>query len=601
MNIYYNPLQKKCKSILGGIRLNEELEINVFGTGVEPCILVLYKDGGEARYFHMQKTVTGWTTKLNFSDVGLYFYYFIIGGKKAGVGKFRDLEFKDNAESYQILVFSENFSTPKWFHGGVMYQIFPDRFCKSGEVVVPEGKWLHKSWNEMPEFRPDVNGKILNNDFFGGNLKGITEKLNYLKQLGVTVIYLNPIFKAYSNHRYDTGDYMQIDPILGNESDFSELVQTAKHLGIKIILDGVFNHTGDDSRYFNKYGNYDEVGAYQSQSSKFFSWYTFRRYPDKYDCWWGIDVLPAVNENNSEYIDFITGESGVLSHWMKRGVSGFRLDVADELPDEFIEKIRERIKSCDENAILIGEVWEDASNKIAYGKRRKYFQGKELDSVMNYPLKDAIIDLVLTKNTDLFRETIAYLRDNYPKCVLDSLMNILGTHDTSRILTVLGGKPAYNKEEMSNTIMSDEEKKQAIERLKIAAILQFTLFGIPCIYYGDETGAEGYSDPFCRQTLDWQNINQDLLSFYKKLGLMRNMYRNLFINSEYSELYANERCIIFERKNIDEQIIVAVNFSNSKIDLKYQGILFDQISGEKFFNRVTISSDCVILLGNKKI
>ncbi len=375
MEIYYNPLDPACKSVLGGVRQNESFTIRIFGKSDEPCIFVLQRDGCEAQSLHMQNISGGWELQLSFAEPGLYFYWFRLGGRRAALGEDRNAEFSDSASAYQILVYRECFATPAWFKGGIMYQIFPDRFFKSGEILVEKGKWLHRDWHEDPEFRPNEKGKILNNDFFGGNFRGILKKLDYLQSLHVTVIYLNPIFRAFSNHRYDTGDYMQLDPMLGSEEDFAALVSECGKRGIRLLLDGVFNHTGDDSRYFNKYGTYDEIGAYQSKDSKYYSWYNFRHFPDKYDSWWGIDVLPAVNENCPSYIDFITGENGVLRRWMKYPLGGFRLDVADELPDEFVAKIRSAVKSANGDAVVIGEVWEDASNKIAYSTRRKYFQG----------------------------------------------------------------------------------------------------------------------------------------------------------------------------------------------------------------------------------
>ena len=481
-----------------------------------------------------------------------------------------------------------------------MYQIFPDRFFKSGEILVEKGKWLHRDWHETPEFRPNEKGKILNNDFFGGNFRGILKKLDYLQSLHVTVIYLNPIFRAFSNHRYDTGDYMQLDPMLGSEEDFSALVSECGKRGIRLILDGVFNHTGDDSRYFNKYGTYDEIGAYQSKDSKYYSWYNFRHFPDKYDSWWGIDVLPAVNENFPSYIDFITGENGVLRRWMKYPLGGFRLDVADELPDEFIAKIRSAVKSANGDAVVIGEVWEDASNKIAYSTRRKYFQGEELDSVMNYPLKDAIINFVVSGNTSLLRRTVGMLLDHYPKCVLDSLMNILGTHDTVRVLTALGGVCAYNKEEMAVLKLSAEQRAVATERLKIAAILLYTFFGVPCIYYGDEIGMEGYSDPFCRNPFAWDLIDEDILSHYRWLGELRSRY-TAFRDGDYRELYHDDNCIVFERRKGKEAVITVANLGNNKYTLRFNGVLYNQLSGEQCVDRVDIEPHHIAVYGNISI
>lgn len=600
MEIYYNPLDPACKSVLGGVRQNESFTIRIFGKSDEPCIFVLRRDGCEAQSLHMQNISGGWELQLSFAEPGLYFYWFRLGGRRAALGEDRNAEFSDSASAYQILVYRECFATPAWFKGGIMYQIFPDRFFKSGETLAEKGKWLHKDWHETPEFRPNEKGKILNNDFFGGNFRGILKKLDYLQSLHVTVIYLNPIFRAFSNHRYDTGDYMQLDPMLGSEEDFSALVSECGKRGIRLILDGVFNHTGDDSRYFNKYGTYDEIGAYQSKDSKYYSWYNFRHFPDKYDSWWGIDVLPAVNENCPSYIDFITGENGVLRRWMKYPLGGFRLDVADELPDEFIAKIRSAVKSANGDAVVIGEVWEDASNKIAYSTRRKYFQGEELDSVMNYPLKDAIINFVVSGNTSLLRRTVGMLLDHYPKCVLDSLMNILGTHDTVRVLTALGGVCAYNKEEMAVLKLSAEQRAVATERLKIAAILLYTFFGVPCIYYGDEIGMEGYSDPFCRKPFAWDLIDEDILSHYRWLGELRSRY-TVFRDGDYRELYHDDNCIVFERRKGKEAVITVANLGNNKYTLRFNGVLYNQLSGERCVDRVDIEPHHIAVYGNISI
>lgn len=600
MEIYYNPLDPACKSVLGGVRQNESFTIRIFGKSDEPCIFVLQRDGCEAQSLHMQNISGGWELQLSFSEPGLYFYWFRLGGRRAALGEDRNAEFSDSASAYQILVYRECFATPAWFKGGIMYQIFPDRFFKSGEILAEKGKWLHKDWHETPEFRPNEKGKILNNDFFGGNFRGILKKLDYLQSLHVTVIYLNPIFRAFSNHRYDTGDYMQLDPMLGSEEDFAALVSECWKRGIRLILDGVFNHTGDDSRYFNKYGTYDEIGAYQSKDSKYYSWYNFRHFPDKYDSWWGIDVLPAVNENCPSYIDFITGENGVLRRWMKYPLGGFRLDVADELPDEFVAKIRSAVKSANGDAVVIGEVWEDASNKIAYSTRRKYFQGEELDSVMNYPLKDAIINFVVSGNTSLLRRTVGMLLDHYPKCVLDSLMNILGTHDTVRVLTALGGVCAYNKEEMAVLKLSAEQRAVATERLKIAAILLYTFFGVPCIYYGDEIGMEGYSDPFCRNPFAWDLIDEDILSHYRWLGELRFRY-TVFRDGDYRELYHDDNCIVFERRKGKEAVITVANLGNNKYTLRFNGVLYNQLSGERCVDRVDIEPHHIAVYGNISI
>ena len=599
MNIYYNPLDLHCKSIVGGVKQGEAVCIKIYGNSRESCLLVLYRDGqDEARYLHMQQTADGWTTTLLLQEPGLYFYYFQFEGQnKAGCGKFRNLEFSEKVTPYQILVYADDFVTPDWFKGGIMYQIFPDRSNKSGNVTVSPEKWLHADWNESPEYRMNSEGKVLNNDFFGGNIRGILDKLDYLQELRVTILYLNPIFRAFSNHRYDTGDFFEIDPMFGTKEEFKILLRECQRRNIRVMLDGVFNHTGDDSRYFNKYNRYPDVGAYQSKDSKYYTWYNFIEYPNKYDSWWGIDNLPAINESCSSYIEFITGENGVLQYWLSYGLGGFRLDVADELPDEFIEKIRYAVKGACPDAIVLGEVWEDASNKIAYSKRRKYFQGHELDSVMNYPLKDAIIQFLRSKDTTVFRQTVAMLRDNYPKQVLDSLMNILGTHDTARILTALGGIPAYDKDEMSRTTMDEETRREATSLLKAASILLFTLFGVPCIYYGDEIGMEGYSDPFCRMPFCWDKMDFELLNHYRRLAQIRSSL-NVFREGIYTELYADTNCLVYERRHLNEVAIVYMNLGYNRYDLNFQGTLYDLLSEKKFVSHISIQAKSYSILSN---
>ena len=337
---------------------------------------------------------------------------------------------------------NKEFKCPSWLSGGLMYQIFPDRFARSPEYTPPDQPKeyiLRNDWGGKPNDKPDEKGILKNNDFFGGNLLGIKEKLPYLKDLGVTVIYMNPIFKAYSNHRYDTADYKSIDPILGTETDLIDLCRAAKEAGIRIILDGVFNHTGSDSIYFNKDGNFPELGAYQSKDSPYYKWYHFTEYPDKYDAWWGVRILPSINEEEPSYLDYIIrDEDSVIKHWLRCGISGYRLDVVDELPDLFLDELRKAVKAVDEDAAIIGEVWEDAATKISYGQKRHYLDGTQLDSVMNYPVRAAIIRFLCEDGSAaaLF-DTIGQLQAHYPKTVFFGLMNILGTHDTPRILTLL--------------------------------------------------------------------------------------------------------------------------------------------------------------------
>ena len=571
---YYNPLDRACKSQIGAIARASEITFHIFqddsgeNLSADSCYIELSADDLPRKQYAMKRTDDGFCITLRIHRVGLYFYCFKIGNRYFSCGNLKRGRFTEKPNLWQLTVFDANFSTPEWLKGGVMYQIFPDRFHKFGDLPVPEGKILHKSWGEMPCFRPNEHGKVLNCDFFGGNLRGIEEKLDYLQSLHVSTVYLNPIFEAYSNHRYDTGDYMKIDSLLGTEDDLRSLVLQAKKRGIKLILDGVFNHTGDNSRYFNRYGKYDSVGAYQSKNSPYYGWYHFTDYPNRYESWWGIETLPAVEERSQSYQDFIFGKDGVLKKWLGFGIGGYRLDVADELPDFFLEKLRDSVKEENEDAVIIGEVWEDATNKIAYGQRRQYLHGYELDSVMNYPLKDAIIQFVLSGNTTKFRETIFTLIDHYPKQVLDCLMNVLGTHDTARILNVLCEKRCNNKEEMSKTRLSDEERALGKERMKIAALLQFTLPGVPCIYYGDEIAMEGDIDPFCRKCFDWNAHEEEFTDYYRMLGDIRTkQYPSVFKDGAYREIFADDGFLLYERKSQSNRVLVYVNLSKKDYSL----------------------------------
>ena len=599
IQIYYNPLDTACKSVVGAVRVDERVQLNIylfkdskkprFGDGayvdnlqrpkLSACqkpkmraYLHVNKDGQQAESFDMQQTRFGWSVTCSIKTTGLFYYTFYIENEGfVSCGYLQTGVMTSYPRGFLLTVTSADYTTPDWFKGGVMYQIFPDRFCKQGTMPDIKGRIAREDWGGMPSYKPNEQGKVLNNDFFGGNFKGIQSKLPYLKDLGVTVIYLNPIFEAASNHRYDTSNYMEIDPILGTEKDFDELVKAAKKQGIHIILDGVFNHTGDDSLYFNKYGNYPSIGAYQSKDSPYYSWYTFRRFPDSYESWWGIDILPEVNEQSPEYQNFIFNEGGVLKKWLSFGIGGYRLDVADELPDFFLKKLRKSVKESSKDAIIIGEVWEDASNKIAYATRREYLQGYELDSVMNYPLKDGIIAYMQTGNATRLLNTIRILIDHYPKQTVDCLMNILGTHDTVRILSVLGGIFCNNKDEMAKSTarLSKKAKESAIEKLKMAAVLQFTLPGVPCVYYGDENGQEGHSDPFCRQCFDWNALNDDLISFYQALGNVRKEYKTIFKDGIFQELKLQDGLLYFKRENEKgDCVYVYVNNSSKRYTIE---------------------------------
>ena len=471
---------------------------------------------------------------------------------------------------WQQTVYSADFTTPDWLAGGIIYQIFPDRFYNSGteKSNIPEDRYICNDWYKQPEYRQNGDKLRLTNDYYGGDLKGIEEKLPYLKSLGVSCIYLNPIFEAHSNHRYNTANYLKIDPVLGDEKDLENLVKSAKKQGIEIILDGVFSHTGDDSIYFNKYGRYNTVGAYNSKNSPYFSWFKFNDYPNDYSSWWGISSLPETEENDLSFTNFITGENGVIKYWLDKGVKGFRLDVADELPDGILDKIRLAVKRDSKENYLLGEVWEDASTKISYGSRRRFLRGKQLDSVMNYPFANAIIDFVKNGNGQSLVNTVMNILENYPKPAVKLLMNHIGTHDTSRILTVLGSDYTPNsREEQSRTFLSENDCKKAVNRLKSAAVLQYTLPGVPSLFYGDEAGVEGYGDPFCRATYPWGRENSELLDFYKALGKFRRS-NPAFKEGEFVPVYSDDTAVAYIRTNGNNTVITAVNVGFDTVKIK---------------------------------
>lgn len=539
MRILYDSKNLKYKTPFGTLKVGEvcklRLDIPSSCMAKEVFLLLSNEHTGIELKFPMclsqkEDMYDIFTLKFSLDFAGLYFYKFFIVAEESSFELYKEGKADTNiavGDMWQLSCCDADFTVPDSFQGKVMYQIFPDRFYKSGECDLSEKLtpfYIHKDLKDTPSYKPNEAGEVLNNDFFGGNLKGIEEKLSYIKSFGVSIIYLNPIFKAYSNHRYDTCDYKKIDPMLGDEADFVSLCKAAHKMGIKIILDGVFSHTGSNSIYFDKeniFGN----GAASCENSPYRSWYNFTEYPHKFDAWWGIKTLPAVNEMDEGYLDYIIRDKdSVVAHWLNLGADGFRLDVADELPDEFIYLLRKRVKEIKKESFVLGEVWEDASNKVSYGKRRKYFVGSELDSVMNYVFKNAIIDFVCEKiNADDFANVIMTIAENYPPCSLNSLMNSLSTHDTPRIINCLSGCDIpKDKETQAEYVLSGEEKKKAKERLFLAAFLQFVLPGNACIYYGDEIAMEGFGDPFCRKFFDWDAKNNEISLLFKALGKLKN-------------------------------------------------------------------------------
>lgn len=579
----FDRFSKGSKSVFGAVKKGTEVSFTLAiprNLGVKKLFAEVVCDGTKEKnsiafeWYSVKENTEMYKGKISFDKEGLYWYTFLIDSAHG------ELRLSENGRGevlrksdeyfvpFQQTVYKEDFVTPAWLNEGVMYQIFPDRFyssCKK-ESKLSKNRWVHENWNETPDFDNDPM-KITNSDFFGGDLKGIEEKLPYIASLGVKVIYLNPIFEAFSNHRYDTGDYSKIDPLLGTEMDFVSLCEKASEYGIRIILDGVFSHTGADSRYFNLKGTYDSIGAYQSEKSPYFSWYDFERFPDKYTCWWGVWSLPCVNETDEGFLEYITGENGIAKKYLRLGASGFRLDVADELPDGFLDAFRKAVKDEKKDAAIIGEVWEDASNKTAYSQRRRYLLGDQLDSVMNYPFANAVKDFVKNGSSKAFADTVMCICEHYPAPVLSCLMNMISTHDTPRAITILGGEPVKDRDRLwqSRTDIPKEKKAEAVRLLKFAATLQYTLPGIPSLYYGDEAGLEGYGDPFNRGTFPWGREDKSLTEFFVALGKLRN--EGKWTQAPFELLYEEDGLVVYRRADVT---VIANGTDEDKTVQKYK-------------------------------
>ncbi len=559
--IKYNSWEDKAP--FGALNINQEMRISVQANeeyNISNIAWVILKEDVEISRINLiresKKYFKGEYGPFN--DPGLYFYYFEVElegnnnkyfyGKNEEDGNSREYSYQE-INKYQITVY-EDYKVPSWYKEGIVYQIFVDRFNNGNKTKKPsnpkENSFIYGNWNDKPMYIKDSNGDIIRWDFHGGNLKGIIDKLGYLKKLGVSILYLSPIFEASSNHKYDTGDYKKIDPMFGDEEIFEDLIKKAEKKGINIVLDGVFSHTGADSIYFNKYGRYDEVGAYQSKDSKYSSWYNFENFPEDYKCWWGVKSLPNVNETEPSYMDYIIrDEDSVIKKWTEMGVKGWRLDVADELPTEFIKTLRRELKNIDSDSILTGEVWEDASNKISYNERRCYLLGNQLDSVMGYPFRKNILDFLNRNITSTqLNNRFMTIKENYPKEAFKSNLNLIGSHDVKRIKSEL-----------------NEDK----DMVKLAVSLQMTFEGVPYIYYGDEAGICGGTDPDNRRTYPWNNEDEDMIEFYKNIINLRNKLDVLksgeskFVDTKNSNVFS-----LIRYNELDDKILILINRDENK-------------------------------------
>lgn len=559
IHLRYFPCDKKHKLPIGAVEKNKPLLISVNLSGGGKPFLVLTKEGEYPMYYELfHKKDDVYSCEIVITSEGLYTYCFEVQSNE-NIRFYADeyLNAGYVGSEWQLSVYASVYKEPAWFSDGIVYQIMTDRFFIGKQRFKTKSTMEYRDdWDGVPSYLPDEKGIYKNNDMFGGNLYGIIEKLDYLKELNVNTIYLNPIFEAHSSHKYDTADYENVDSDYGGNDALKALIDSAEKKGMRIILDGVFSHTGTNSKYFNKNGYYDTLGAYQSKDSKYYSWYRFNNFPDDYDCWWGIKIHPNVNEEDENYSEYINGENGIIRKYLKMGISGWRLDVADELPDTFIKGLTSAAKAERDDAMVLGEVWEDASNKRSYNILRKYFWGDELDSVTNYPYRKGIIEYVLTGRGNTLVKTLFRLINNYPQKTLNLLMNILSNHDIERMINTLSDdKKPDTKQQRSVHKISDYDT--AKKRLKIAALLQYTLPGVPLLYYGDEAGLQGYEDPFNRLTFPWGNADIGLTKFYQDLGKLRNIAD--IKTGDFTLLINQNGILSYKRKNT----VILINNSDS--------------------------------------
>ena len=602
IQIFHDSHNLELRNPFGAVSIGIKVRIRLWTS--KKCSAYINLINFYNNQIEIQMNEIGWNSSVNnwvyemevdtSNNTGLIYYYFrvnyhgrdiIYGNNIESLGGVGQVYFNEPV-SYQITIYSKQ-EVPSWYREGIIYQIFVDRFFNGedeGKVLNPKkNTFIYGNWDDSPMYIKDVNGNIARWDFYGGNLLGVKKKLEYIKSLGVSIIYFNPIFDSPSCHKYDTGDYEKIDPMFGDEEIFKDLCSEAEKLGMRIILDGVFSHTGSDSKYFNKFGNYDSLGAYQSLQSPYYRWYRFNDYPNLYETWWGFSNMPNVDELNPSYLDYIIrNDNSVIEKWLSLGAGGWRLDVADELPDEFIKILRKKLKEVKKDSVLIGEVWEDASNKVSYNRKREYLFGNELDSVTNYPLRQIILDLVRNHiGSKYFIKKYLSLKENYPKEYFYSTMNMLGNHDTERVLTMLNNN---------------------IDLLKEAVLIQMTLPGVPLIYYGDEAGLNGGKDPSNRKSYPWGKENKDILEFYRKISAIR-VSEEALKNGEIEFLEFNNGILGYERTLNKDRIIIVVNIMEKEENISINNVdgnILDLLDEDKEYI-VENSSTSVLIEAHKSI
>lgn len=521
-------------------------------------------------------------TEVKLWDCPLYQYYFsfYVGGNFQYYKK-ENFSGDTNIRREECFKMSVNFNVPDWAKGCVVYQIFPDRFCKGkGSIKTPmPRRHLHEKWDEQPVLGPDEEG-LYNNDYFGGDFAGIEEKADYIASLGVDMVYLNPIVASQSNHRYDTADYLHADQYLGSNTALKHMIQELHKRGIRTILDGVFNHTGNDSVYFNEYGTYDSVGAYRNPQSPYSRYYEKDRFGN-YQYWWGFHNLPVCDKTAPEFRNMIFGVGGVIDKWCELGIDGLRLDVVDELTDDFLMGIWEAMQRNRPNDfIIIGEVWENAMRK---GKTY-ISSGREMHSVMDYFLMDALLRYYMYGDTWKLDRVIREILAEYPAETIQTLMNSTSTHDMSRPIEVLGCNVFNYHAEHAWDIdwhgMNEEEKNEWLRKHKLTqeeyehgkkvmksyvTALAF-LPGMFTIFYGDEVGMQGIGNLLNRATYPWGHEDKEILEFYKKIIKSRKS-EEFLKKADLRILRIDQNQFVFERYDDNNKAIVIASRTNQETEI----------------------------------
>lgn len=546
-----------------------DVGINIERNGITRFFCLEYKKSKDG-YAIFDRTIDLETSAI----MHYYFTCYVNGEFKFIKNGILDSTCIKNEEKSKLSV---NFRVPDYAKGAMMYHVFVDRFCKGRSEILSKmpRRNIHESWDEDIQVGPDGEG-VWNNDFYGGDLKGIEEKLDYLMSLGIDIIYLSPVAFSQSNHRYDTADYMEVDPYAGCNDDLKSLCDAAHEKGIKIILDMVFNHTGNDSKYFNEYKTFDTDGAFNNPDSLYSKFYRKRYENGKvlYDYWWGMKNLPVCDGFSKEWREYITGVGGVIDHWFSLGIDGVRLDVADELLDEFIELIRVSVKRNKEDAFILGEVWKNPMRM-----NRGYIEsGKGMDSVMNYPLIDALIRYINYKDAYKLDGVIREILTEYPKDTINTLMNFTSTHDISRLINIFGcnefqeyGEWAWNT--LDNDNVKDSSKilnKYQYNRGKMLSelyvfILTF-LPGILSIFYGDEVGVQGLGNLANRKPYPWGSEDMELLEYFRYVGSIRKK-ESFLKEADLNIIDINKNYLMFERTKGDESILFLANNTNGYLSI----------------------------------